>query len=64
MIQRIAPKSTRSAQAIAWPMDSDEFFGQVREEQSHKYSFYPWAVAIRIGFLGVLLFNAFAFWFS
>jgi hypothetical protein len=64
MPQRIAPKSTRTAQAIAIPMEQDEFFGQARAQQATGYSFYPWAVALRIGFLGILLFNAFAFWYS
>ncbi len=64
MIQHIAPKSISNMQAIALPMETEEFFGQVREEQSTGYSFYPWAVAVRIGFLGILLFHAFAFWFA
>jgi|GEM_PF-1409116 len=64
MTQRIAPKATRTPQAMAIPMEHDEFFGQARTQQSTGYSFYPWAVALRVGFLGILLFNAFAFWYS
>ncbi len=63
MYQRIAPKSNRNVQAIALPMDSDDF-GPARQETVGGYSFYPWTVAVRLGLLGVLLFNAFAFWFS
>ena len=63
MYQRVTPKSTRTFQAIALPMESDTF-NSVQQAKASGYSFYPLAVLARVGLLGVLLFNAFAFWFS
>lgn len=62
MLQRIAPKFTTGAQAIAVPFDDEETTSPVNPTTNNPTSLYTLAVLVRVGLVAVILVRALALW--
>lgn len=62
MIQRIAPKSTTTAQVITLPFDGEESFSGTTAGQTVPSSLYALTVAVRIGLVAAILLKALSIW--
>lgn len=62
MLQRITPKGTSQAQAIAIPMDGEEGAVNAHAATLTSTSLYTVALVVRIGLVAAILLRALTLW--